>query len=106
MNNSTIGKNIKKKRESKSWNQEELAIRTNLSTPYIGMIERGEKIPRLETFIRIANTLDATSDELLEGVIDRGFEIRMTQYTDKIQKLTKEEQDKVYKLLDVMLEHD
>ena len=106
MNNSTIGKNIKKKRESKSWNQEELAIRTNLSTPYIGMIERGEKIPRLETFIRIANTLDATSDELLEGVIDRGFEIRMTQYTDNIQKLTKEEQDKVYKLLDVMLEHD
>lgn len=104
MSKTSIGKNIKKKRESKSWNQEELALRTNLSTPYIGMIERGEKIPRLETFIRIANTLDATSDELLEGVINRGYEVRMTEYTEKIQRLSKEEQNKVYKMLDVMLE--
>lgn len=106
MDSSSIGKNIKKKREARSWNQEELAVRTNLSTPYIGMIERGEKTPRLETFVRIANTLHATPDELLEGVIDRGFEIRMTEYTDKIQKLPKEEQDKVYKVLDAMLEHE
>lgn len=104
MSNSSIGKNIKKKRESKSWNQEKLAAATNLSAPYIGMIERGEKIPRLETFIRIANALNATSDELLEGVIDRGYEVRMTEYTDKIQKLSKEEQNRVYKVLDVMLE--
>lgn len=106
MSKTSIGKNIKKKRESKSWNQEELATRTNLSTPYIGMIERGEKIPRLETFIRIANTLDATSDELLEGVINRGYEVRMTEYTEKIQRLPKEEQNKVYKVLDVMLENE
>jgi len=104
MSKSSIGKNIKKKRESKSWNQEKLAAVTNLSAPYIGMIERGEKIPRLETFIRIANALNATSDELLEGVIDRGYEVRMTEYTEKIQKLSKEEQNKVYKVLDVMLE--
>lgn len=106
MSKTSIGKNIKKKRESKSWNQEELASRTNLSTPYIGMIERGEKIPRLETFIRITNALDATSDELLEGVINRGYEVRMTEYTEKIQKLPKEEQNKVYKMLDVMLEKE
>lgn len=104
MNKSSIGQNIKKKREARSWNQEELASRTNLSAPYIGMIERGEKMPRLETFIRIANVLDSTTDELLEGVIDRGYEIRMTKYTEKIQKLSKEEQNKVYKVLDVMLE--
>lgn len=106
MNSSSIGKNIKKKREAKSWNQEELAARTNLSTPYIGMIERGEKIPRLETFVRITNALDTTPNELLEGVVNRGFEIRMTEYTERIQKLSKKEQNKVYKILDVMLEHD
>lgn len=106
MNKSSIGQNIKKKREERIWNQEELARRTGLSASYIGMIERGEKIPRLETFIRIANVLDATSDELLEGVIERGFEIRMTQYNEKIQKLTQEEQTRVYKILDVMLEQE
>lgn len=104
MNNSSIGVNIKNKRESRSWNQEELAAKTNLSAAYIGMIERGEKIPKLETFVRIANALDATSDELLEGVIDRGFEIRLTKYYEKIRKLPKKEQSKIYRILDIMLE--
>ena len=103
MNKTSIGNNIKKKREENLWSQEELAKRAGLSVPYIGMIERGEKVPRLETFIRLANILDATSDELLEGVINRGFEIRMTQYTEKIKRLPQEEQSRVYRLLDVML---
>ena len=104
MNCLSIGLNIKKKRESRAWNQEELAAETNLSASYIGMIERGEKIPKLETFIRRANALDATSDELLEGVIDRGFEIRLGKYYDKIGKLPKQEQSKIYRILDIMLE--
>ena len=105
MDMSSIGKNIRAKRVSKSWDQEKLAELTDLSAPYIGMIERGEKIPRLETFIKITNVLDATSDELLEGVIDRGYEIRVSKYMEKIQKLSKQEQNKIYKVLDVMLDN-
>lgn len=104
MDMSSIGKNIRKKREAKSWKQEVLASEVNLSAPYIGMIERGEKIPRLETFVRITNALGATSDEILEGVINRGYEIRMNKYMDKIGKLPKEEQNKIFNVLDVMLE--
>ena len=40
-------------------------------------------MPRLETFIRIANVLDSITDELLEGVIDRGYGIRMTKILKK-----------------------
>lgn len=40
MDMSSIGKNIRKKREAKSWKQEVLASEVNLSAPYIGMIER------------------------------------------------------------------
>ena len=106
MDKKIIGSNFKKKREEKMWSQEELARKANLTSSYIGMIERGEKIPRLETFVRLVNLLDTTSDELLEGVINRGFEIRMTKYNEKIQKLSKKEQRRVYKLLDVMLEKE
>ena len=49
----TIGKNIRKFREIKKLRQEDLAEKTDLTTNYIGMIERGEKIPSLETFINI-----------------------------------------------------
>ena len=44
--------------------QEELAEYVNLSPNYMSAIERGAKIPRLETFIRIANALNVPSDLL------------------------------------------
>lgn len=46
----------------------------------MGMIERGEKIPNLETFVDITNVLDSTSDEILEDVLNKGYEIRMSEY--------------------------
>ena len=49
----SIGVRIREKREQKSWSQEALACEADLSTVYIGMIERGEKVPRLQTFLRI-----------------------------------------------------
>ena len=47
----TIGKNIRKYRLMKKLRQEDLAEKAGLTTNYIGMVERGEKIPSLETFI-------------------------------------------------------
>ena len=80
----SIGQNIKEKRLAKSWKQSTLAEKVNLTTSYVGMIERGEKIPKLETFIHITNALDSTSDEILEGVLSRGYEIRMSEYIERI----------------------
>ena len=53
----TIGKNIRKFRLARKLRQEDLAEKTDLTTNYIGMVERGEKIPSLETFIKIVNAL-------------------------------------------------
>lgn len=89
----SIGENIRKKRLAKSWKQATLAEKVDLSNSYIGMIERGEKMPKLETFVHITNALDTTSDEILEGVLNRGYEIRMSEYIKKIGILPKEEQD-------------
>ena len=99
----SIGQNIKEKRLAKSWKQSTLAEKVDLTTSYVGMIERGEKIPKLESFIHITNALDSTSDEILSGVLNRGYEIRMSEYIKKIQNLSKEEQNKIFEVLDVML---
>ena len=99
----SIGQNIKEKRLAKSWKQSTLAEKVDLTTSYVGMIERGEKIPKLETFIHITNALDSTSDEILSVVLNRGYEIRMSEYIKKIQNLSKEEQNKIFEVLDVML---
>ena len=50
MDMSSIGRNIRKKRLAKSWKQDVLAGKVEVTGTYIGMIERGEKVPKLETF--------------------------------------------------------
>ena len=48
MDFSCVGKRIREARIQRSWKQDKLAEKTGLSAAYIGMIERGEKIPKLE----------------------------------------------------------
>ena len=50
----SIGKNLRKYRLERKLRQEDLAERAGLSTVYIGMVERGEKVPSLETFITMS----------------------------------------------------
>lgn len=69
----TIGKNIRKFRLARKLRQEDLAEKTDLTTNYIGMVERGEKIPSLETFIKIVNALGVSSDMVLTDVLVQKF---------------------------------
>lgn len=72
----TIGRNIKKYRIEKKLRQEDLAEKTDLSANYIGMVERGEKIPSLETFISILNALEISADMVLADVLKQGYVVK------------------------------
>ena len=78
---------------------------SSLSLTYIGMIERGEKIPKLETFIKITNTLGVSADQLLAGVLTTGYSIKSTEMTAKIEQLPPEEQEKIYEVVDTLIKH-
>lgn len=106
MDLSGIGKQIREARLQKSWNQDQLAEKTNLSLAYIGMIERGEKIPKLETFIRIINTLEISADVVLQDVLVNGYQVRMSRYLEKMDQLSKEKRDDVLEIVDVLLKKD
>ena len=56
----TIGKRIKKLRESKNMSQEILASVSNVSPSRISMYEIGERIPRDETKIKIAKLFNVS----------------------------------------------
>lgn len=103
---SGIGKQIREARLQKSWNQDQLAEKTNLSLAYIGMIERGEKIPKLETFIRIINTLEISADVVLQDVLVNGYQVRMSRYLEKMDQLSKEKRDDILEIVDVLLKKD
>ncbi|MBQ7356711.1 MAG: helix-turn-helix transcriptional regulator [Clostridia bacterium] len=103
MNTSSIGKRIRKYREAKGWRQEDFAERIGLSVTYTGMIERGEKVPKLETFITIANVLEVSSDMLLADVLSVGYNIKSSEMSDEIATLIPSERERIYRVVDTMI---
>lgn len=101
----TIGKNIRKFREIKKLRQEDLAEKTDLTTNYIGMIERGEKIPSLETFINILNSLGVSADMVLSDVFDNGYKVKDLLLNEKLEKLVPEDRNRIYEVIDTMMKH-
>ena len=101
----TIGKNIRKFREIKKLRQEDLAEKTDLTTNYIGMIERGEKIPSLETFINILNSLGVSADMVLSDVLDNGYRVKDSLLNEKLEKLVPEDRNRIYEVIDTMMKH-
>jgi transcriptional regulator with XRE-family HTH domain len=65
-----FGKRVHDQRMGKGVSQEKLAEICDVSTSYIGLIERGERKPSLEILIAIANTLHVGADSLLIDSIE------------------------------------
>lgn len=101
----TIGKNIRNFREIKKLRQEDLAEKTDLTTNYLGMIERGEKIPSLETFINILNSLGVSADMVLSDVLDNGYKVKDSLLNEKLEKLVPEDRNRIYEVIDTMMKH-
>lgn len=101
----SIGKNIRKYRLEKKMRQEDLAERAGLSTNYIGMVERGEKIPALETFIAILNVLGISADMVLADVLDVGYTVKNSMLDEKLSELNNEDRERIYAVIDTMIMH-
>ena len=82
----------------KKLRQEDLAERTGLTANYIGMVERGEKIPSLETFIKILNALGVSGDMVLADVLDTGYMLN-----EKLEKLAPEDRNRIYEVIDTLV---
>ena len=65
MDYSSIGKRIKLERNRLELTQAELAEKANITTAFVGQIERGETKLSLETLVNIANSLDVSIDYIL-----------------------------------------
>ncbi len=65
MNYELLGEQIRKHRKEKGYTLEQLAEQLDVSTTFIGQIERAKGIPSLETLVKIANALEVSTDSLL-----------------------------------------
>ena len=94
---------IRKFRLARKLRQEDLAEKTDLTTNYIGMVERGEKIPSLETFIKIVNALGVSSDMVLTDVLETGYTVKNSMLNEKLEKLAPEDRNRIYEVIDTLV---
>ena len=59
-----FGNRVRGKRVMVDMSQETLAEKCDVSTSYIGLVERGERKPSLEIVLKIANALNVTPNSL------------------------------------------
>ncbi|MBR4540010.1 MAG: helix-turn-helix transcriptional regulator [Clostridia bacterium] len=90
-----MGKRMKYKRQAKNMNQEDIAKKVQISPSYYGNIERGSRVPSVDTLVAIANALDVGTDFLLADSLTAANPQRIAQET---QLLTRFLRDRVEEL--------
>ena len=66
-----LGERIRELREVRHWSQEEFADRCGLHRTAIGLLERAERIPRLDTLLTLSKGFGITLSDLLRDVEKR-----------------------------------
>lgn len=103
MDTKAVGQRIKAKREQKHLPQENLAELIDVSPNHISVIERGVKIPRLDTFVAIANALTVSADELLVDVVDQSAVNAVSELSSAIEKLPQNERLRIIKAVRTLI---
>lgn len=65
MNSKYLGQRLRQFRKDAHLTQNQLAKKAGITPTYLSIIERGAQLPRLETFIKLANVLSVSADSLL-----------------------------------------
>ena len=99
-----IGARIKAARERAGYTQEDLAAELEMSPTHISVLERGVKTPKLETLVRIANTLRVSTDMLLLDVAIYSSDGIASELSIAISKLPRKEQEKILNAIRALTE--
>ena len=99
-----VGKRIQEVRKQRGLTQSELSQMVDLSTKYISNIECGFKMPKLNTFVAIANALQCDANLLLSDVLDVATGQESGLISKKLLSLPVDEQRRILRVIDVMID--
>lgn len=63
-----LGENLRRARRRTGLSQEQVAVRASLHRTEIGLLERGGRVARVDTLIRLAGAMSIEPAELLAGI--------------------------------------
>ena len=103
MDKAALGKTLRQTRLEKGYSQHALAAKAGLGNVYLGEIERGLKMPSLNSFIKIIEALDTSADYVLRGELTSGKEYIYDEITQKLKNLTPQQRKTAGDILDAYL---
>jgi transcriptional regulator with XRE-family HTH domain len=63
-----FGENLRRARKDADLSQEEVGIRASLHRTEVGLLERGERIPRIDTLAKLAGAVGVSPASLVDGI--------------------------------------
>lgn len=76
----------------------------DITPKYLSNLECGAKIPKLETFISIANALKCDANSLLCDVLDATIPMTSSSISDKLTELPVNEQRRFLRIIEFMVD--
>lgn len=105
MNRTALGTRIRQERLNQNLTQEQLAEKLNVSTTYMGYIERGERTLTLSKLIDLANLLDVSIDYLLMDSISSSPSSREKLWLKLLSSAPEAEQELILEMAKLILKH-
>ncbi|MCL5982474.1 MAG: helix-turn-helix transcriptional regulator [Firmicutes bacterium] len=99
----TIGKRIQQYREARGYTQEKFSEKIGLTSNYLSAVERGVKIPSVETLIEIINGLGVSADEIFVDEINDGYKIKASMLGEAVNDLPPKEQKRIFTVVEVLV---
>ena len=99
-----LGSRIREIRIKKGMSARRLADQVGVLGNYISQLERGDKVPSLETLIHIANTLGVTTDDLLCDYLDAERVVVNQKVNIDISSLDKRQQRFIEQLVALVIQ--
>lgn len=100
-----LGNRVRQERLKLNLTQEQLAEKVDLSTSYIGQIERGERNISLDTLVVICKSLGVTIDYLLQDSTNIEEDIVYNQLYQLISNRSLNEKVMALDIIKVMFSH-
>lgn len=105
MEKAALGRRIRESRLKKGYTQQILAEQAQIAEVYLGEIERGMKMPSLNSFIKLIEALGISADYVLRDELSSGGEYIYDEIAEKMRNLTPGQRKTASDILDAYLKN-
>lgn len=103
MDSKALGKRMQDTRIAKGLTQADLAEMVDLTPKYLSNLECGFRMPRMDTFVDIANALNIDANTLLVDYLDRGPAIESSRVAVMLEKLPADKQRSALRIIEAVI---